>query len=105
MLVERGVLAARADGYELAAPLVDVETPETLQALIAPRLDGLPTAHRRLLQAASVLGLRFSEAGLIDVSDRSESEVRAGLGALAERQLVARDTDPRSAHAPTRSVS
>ncbi len=97
MLVERGVLAARADGYELAAPLVDVEIPETLQALIAARLDGLPTAHRRLLQAASVLGLRFSEAGLIDVSDRSESEVRAGLGALAERQLVARDTDPRSA--------
>ena len=39
-----------------------LEVPETLHALIAARLDGLPVDERRLLQDAAVLGKTFTTA-------------------------------------------
>ena len=96
MLVDQGVLVQHDQRYQLTGELLDLEIPETLHALIAARLDGLPGRERRLLQDASVLGLRFSEAGLMEVSDMSRPDLRAGLASLAERQLITLDTDPRS---------
>jgi class 3 adenylate cyclase/tetratricopeptide (TPR) repeat protein len=96
MLVDRGELRPDGDRYVLSAPMSELEVPETLQALIAARIDGLPARERRLLRDAAVLGLRFTEAGVVSVSDLPVSEVRAGLAGLAERQLIALDNDPRS---------
>ena len=41
MLADRGILRAGEVAYELVQPLQDLEVPETLQALIASRLDAL----------------------------------------------------------------
>ncbi len=96
MLVDRGVLVARAEGYELTGPVGELDVPETLHALIAARIDGLGPRERRLLKDASVLGLRFTEAGLVTVSDLPVSEVRAGLSGLLDRQLLRLTDDPLS---------
>jgi class 3 adenylate cyclase/predicted ATPase len=96
MLVDRGVLEQQEDRYELAAPVDELEVPETLQALIAARIDGLPARERRLLRDAAVLGLSFTEAGLVSVSDLPVSEVRAGVAGLVERQFVAQAADTMS---------
>ena len=64
MLLDRG-LVAEADGvYEPTGPIEELEVPETLQGLIAARLDGLAPEERRVLQDASVLGKTFSKEAL-----------------------------------------
>ncbi len=93
MLVDRGALEQRDERYELVAPVDELEVPETLQALIAARIDGLPARERRLLRDAAVLGLRFTESGLVTVSDLPVSEVRSGLAGLTERHLIALGND------------
>jgi class 3 adenylate cyclase/tetratricopeptide (TPR) repeat protein len=96
MLVDLGTLTQREDSYELTGPVPELDVPETLQALITARIDGLPARERRLVRDASVLGLRFTEAGLVNVSDLPVSEVRAGLDELVERQFLALGSDPMS---------
>ena len=46
------MLAERGDAEELALP-------ETVQGIIAARLDALPTEEKRLLQSAAVIGKVF----------------------------------------------
>ena len=64
MLIDRGLLVREGASYRPAGPLGALEVPETLQALIAARLDGLSTAERGLLQEAAVVGKTFSKASL-----------------------------------------
>ena len=42
MLIDRGLLEQVEDEYRPTGPIEALEVPETLQALIAARLDGLP---------------------------------------------------------------
>ena len=62
MLVERG------DGADLLLP-------ETVQGLIAARLDGLSVEDKSLLQDAAVLGKTFAVGGLASVSGRDVWEL------------------------------
>ena len=63
MLVADGRLREVEGRYEPVGELGELAVPETLQALIAARLDGLPAADRALLQDAAVLGQSFTLAG------------------------------------------
>jgi class 3 adenylate cyclase len=96
MLLAEGRLEERDGVYVPTGPLDALAVPETLQALIAARLDALEPVDRALLQDAAVLGQSFAVAGLAAVSGRDEAEVEARLRALARRELVALITDPRS---------
>ena len=62
-----------------------LDVPETLIALIAARLDGLPAADRALLQDAAVLGQSFTVAGLEAVSGapRADIDTRLALAGAA----------------------
>jgi predicted ATPase/class 3 adenylate cyclase len=94
MLLDRGLLEPGANGYQVAGELTSLDVPETLHALIASRLDGLPTAERLCLQDASVLGKTFSARGIAAISGGAEpSEL---LSSLARKELLVLDTDPRS---------
>ncbi len=64
MLQDRGVLVAEGAQYVLTGDVSELEVPETLQALVASRLDGLSAGERSLLQDASVLGHSFTAAGV-----------------------------------------
>ena len=69
MLLDRGVLVREGHSYRLTGEIETLEVPETLQALIAARLDGL-TGGASQLQHASVLGRTFTLPGLSSVSGR-----------------------------------
>jgi hypothetical protein len=51
-LVDTGVLEGRRSSYRLARPLSSIEVPRTVQAVLAARIDSLPAAGKRQLQAA-----------------------------------------------------
>ncbi len=94
MLLDRGLLEPGADGYRVVGELPALDVPETLQALIASRLDGLSTAERHCLQDASVLGKTFSARGVAAISGGDEPTEL--LASLARKELLVLDTDPRS---------
>jgi class 3 adenylate cyclase/predicted ATPase len=96
MLQDRGLLVQEGSRYTLTGDVQELEIPETLQALVASRLDGLSAEERALLQDASVLGQTFTAAAVAALSDRRESEVTPLLDGLVTKQVLARDDDPRS---------
>jgi class 3 adenylate cyclase/tetratricopeptide (TPR) repeat protein len=96
MLQDRGLLVQDGARYALTGDVSDLEVPETLQALVASRLDGLSPGERSLLQDASVLGHSFTAAGAAALSGRPEPEVAVVLDALVAKQVLSRDDDPRS---------
>ena len=59
-LAERGVLRGNRCAYEWTADAAEVSVPATLQATIAARIDRLDPAAKRTLNAAAVIGSRFS---------------------------------------------
>jgi class 3 adenylate cyclase/tetratricopeptide (TPR) repeat protein len=97
MLLDRGILAQDGQRYVVSGEMGDLEVPETLQALIAARLDSLDAAERGLLQDAAVLGMSFALAALAAVSGRQESEVRRVLDTLVAKQVLGRYEDTRLA--------
>jgi class 3 adenylate cyclase/tetratricopeptide (TPR) repeat protein len=66
----------------------ELALPETVQGIIAARLDLLSSAEKELIQDASVLGKVFWLGGLLDGRARSESEER--LHALERKGFVQR---------------
>src|SRR5262249_36227824 len=55
-LVETGVLVGAPGAYRLARPLEGLQVPATVQAVLAARIDRLPSEEKRLLQTAAVIG-------------------------------------------------
>jgi class 3 adenylate cyclase/tetratricopeptide (TPR) repeat protein len=96
MLLDRGLVVRAGTGYRAHGEIAEIDIPETLHALVAARLDGLGDEERRLLQQAAVLGKSFSPEGLAAVSGVPVNEVGSTLTALARKELVAAQTDPRS---------
>jgi predicted ATPase/class 3 adenylate cyclase len=94
MLLDRGVLERGEAGYRVTGDLTSLQVPETLQTLIAARLDSLEPTERRLLQDASVLGKTFTARGLAALSGSDEGALRPLLDALARKELVYFDSDP-----------
>ena len=96
MLVADGRLLEVEDRYEPVGELGELAVPETLQALIAARLDALDPADRALLQDAAVLGQSFTLAGLASVAGDEPTALEARLRALSRLELVVQEVDPRS---------
>ena len=96
MLLDRGLLRREGERFEPTGEIDELAVPETLQALIASRLDGLPAEERSLLQDASVLGKTFTPAGIATVSGRADAELVPLLSSLVRKELLSLQTDPRS---------
>jgi class 3 adenylate cyclase/tetratricopeptide (TPR) repeat protein len=96
MLLDRGVIIRDGSSYRATGPIETLEVPETLQALIAARLDGLEPDERRLLQQASVLGRSFTVQGLAAVTGTQENELEPVLSSLVHKEVLAVTTDPMS---------
>ena len=62
--------------------------PESLQALIAARLDTLTPDRKSLLQDAAVIGKVFWAGALAEMGDRDPREVEHALHELARKELV-----------------
>ena len=87
----------RAPIYRPTGEIESLEVPETLHALVAARLDGLPPEERRLLQDAAVLGKTFTQTGARSSSaDVTEAELEPLLGSLVRKEVLGVQADPRS---------
>ena len=97
MLLDRGLLAQEGNRYVITGAIEDLEVPETLQALVAARLDNLGAGERTLLQDAAVIGQSFTPATLAAVIDRPLAEVESLLKGLVAKQVLAYVDEPLSA--------
>ncbi len=98
MLADRGVLQPAGPGYRVVAELgPHWDVPETLHALVAARLDGLPDAERSLVLDAAVAGQSFTVAAVCAVTGRPSEDVEPRLRALVAKEVLDEDVDPRSA--------
>jgi class 3 adenylate cyclase/tetratricopeptide (TPR) repeat protein len=98
-LIDRDAVVPLEGRYvfvDSAGERVDLATlaaPASLQTLIAARLDALSPAERRAVQDASVLGLSFTSAGLVALSDADVTDV---LDSLLRKEILEQQNDPRS---------
>ena len=96
MLLDRSLLEERDGAYRLTGQIESLEVPETLQALVAARLDGLAPAERKLLQDASVLGKTFTRDAVAALNASANSTLDDLLQALVRKEVLSIQLDPRS---------
>src|SRR5256886_1071235 len=87
-LVERGVLRGERGAYGLAAPIEEITLPETVQAVLASRIDRLADRDKDVLQAAAVVGRDVPIELLRAVVDRPAPELAASLERLSTAELL-----------------
>jgi class 3 adenylate cyclase/tetratricopeptide (TPR) repeat protein len=96
MLLDRGALVQDGATYRLTGTVESLEVPETLHALIAARLDGLPAEERRVIQDAAVLGKTFTKHALAALAGLPEAELDPVLSSLTRKEVLGVQSDPRS---------
>jgi tetratricopeptide (TPR) repeat protein len=96
MLLDRGTLVQEGSVYRPAGTIESLEVPETLHALIAARLDGLPASERRIVQDAAVLGKTFTKQALAALAELPEAELDPLLVSLTRKEILGVQADPRS---------
>ena len=96
MLLDRGLLVQEGSVYRPVGPIETLEVPETLQALIAARLDGLSPEERRLLQDGAVYGKTFTRQALAALSELEEARLEPLLAGLVRKEVLSIQADPRS---------
>ena len=86
LYAEEFVRMLAENGADAGLPL-----PETVQGIIAARLDTLAGEEKALVQDAAVVGKVFWVGALAAVSDRPTSEVEQGLQRLERTEFVRRE--------------
>ncbi|HJQ42600.1 MAG TPA: AAA family ATPase [Jatrophihabitantaceae bacterium] len=69
----------------------DLAIPESVQGIIAARLDGLEPDRKRLLQDASVIGSPFWLGAVASLGSAERGEVEAALRQLEQRDFIRRE--------------
>ena len=92
MLIDDGRLVREGTTWRSVGPIETIRVPESVQAVLAARLDGLPEDEKSVLQAASVVGERFDVAQVRDLMTGSDPE--AELESLRRKALVSGGDGP-----------
>ncbi len=87
-LTEAGSLEGARGAYRLVAPVTDLRVPDTVQAVLAARIDRLPERDKQLLQTAAVIGRKFAEPILAGVAELPEAELATALAALQAADFI-----------------
>jgi class 3 adenylate cyclase/tetratricopeptide (TPR) repeat protein len=85
-LIDERFLVHEDGRWRTAAGIEDVEIPDTVQGVLAARIDLLEPAHKRVLQGAAVVGRVFWPGSLRGLGD--SVDVDSTLAALEARELV-----------------
>ncbi len=88
LLVEKGVVESGLRGYRLQARLNEIQLPETIQGVLAERMDGLPPGSRSLLQVASVIGASVPRDLLQRVASRADELLEEQIGQLKAGEFL-----------------
>src|SRR5712692_8193272 len=87
-LVETGVLVVIPGAYRLGNPLQGMPVPATVQAVLAARIDRLPSEEKLLLQTAAVIGTDVPFALLRAIADLPEDTLHRGLAHLQAAEFL-----------------
>src|SRR5438552_2472317 len=110
-LVERGVLRGERGAYGLAAPSEEITLPETVQTVLASRIDRLADRDKDVLQAAAVVGREVpvellravlelpARIALLEIGRIAGIEAREARGLFDEARTVAERLADKAGHA------
>ena len=87
-LVETQVLVGEPGAYRLAQALPTVQVPATVQAVLAARIDRLPSDEKRLLQTAAVIGTVVPVPLLHAIAGLPEEVLQRGLAHLQSTEFL-----------------
>jgi class 3 adenylate cyclase/predicted ATPase len=87
-LVDTGALTGERGAYRLARAVDAPQIPATAQAIIGARIDRLSPEHKRLLQAASVIGKDVPLALLHAITGENEGALGSGLRELQATEFL-----------------
>jgi predicted ATPase/class 3 adenylate cyclase len=87
-LVETGVLVGERGAYRLAQALSTIQVPATVQAVLAARIDRLPSEEKRLLQTAAVIGTEIPLLLLQAIAELPEAVLHSGLAHLQAAEFL-----------------
>ena len=103
MLQDDGLLVREAGQWVARGDLTEFDIPPSIAALLAARIDRLPSAERVTLERASVVGKSFSMRAVTDLaSEPGPGTVASHLEALAGKELVVPDASPMTGDAAFR---
>ena len=89
MLIEDGLLARGPDGWTATTDLSRLDVPPSVAALLAARLDALPTGERAVLERASVIGPVFHRVAVMALTPpETRGQVTAHLLSLVRKELI-----------------
>lgn len=88
MLIDGASLVRSERGWQWAPSFLEIRIPETINGLVASRLDLLTPLEKRVIQIASVPGRVFWTGAVVASSELSAVEAIAALDHLQERELV-----------------
>ena len=86
--METKALLGERGRYRLTRSLGAIQVPATIQAILAARIDRLPSAEKALLQSASVIGKDVPFDLLQAIANMSEAELRQAMSHLQAGQFV-----------------
>ena len=87
-LIESGRLEGDKGGYRLTTPVEDIEIPNTVQAILAARIDRLAEREKQVLQTAAVIGREFAEPVLAAVVALPAAELAEALRTLKSAEFL-----------------
>ena len=87
-LVETKALAGERGQYRLTQQVQAIQIPATVQAVLAARIDRLPSEDKHLLQVASVIGKDVPLALLQTIAELPEAALRGALDRLQAAEFV-----------------
>jgi class 3 adenylate cyclase/tetratricopeptide (TPR) repeat protein len=87
-LVETGALVGESGAYRLTKAISSIQVPATVQAVLAARIDRLPSEEKRLLHTAAVIGTEVPLPLLRAIAEMSEEELRRGLAHLQAAEFL-----------------
>ncbi len=90
-LIGSGVLVGSAGAYRRMQPLALTQIPDTVESLLASRIDRLSPADKQLLQEAAVIGVRVPHGLLQRLTGLPAAELRARLRRLEQRDFLSED--------------
>jgi tetratricopeptide (TPR) repeat protein len=87
-LVESHALSGERGAYRLAKPIEPMQVPASVQAVLAARIDRLPTESKKLLESAAVIGHEVPFAILREIAGLPEELLRLGLAELQAGEFL-----------------
>jgi class 3 adenylate cyclase/tetratricopeptide (TPR) repeat protein/ABC-type dipeptide/oligopeptide/nickel transport system ATPase component len=89
-LLDAGIVVLEEEKAIVTRAVAEIQLPDTLQEMIAARIDRLPSTSKRTLQTASVIGRIFQQRVLayILAQEQSHAHLNDSLSELQRRELI-----------------